>query len=225
MRFKLLLCLLVMVAVTFVASHAHADVLYSVVTDQTAYDVAGDGTVSVDVYFQETLTGGSSSELVAQNGLFSFDVAVDVTSAPSDPAAVTASTVNADFNGVVNNVPPMVVIADRDLLEFDGVQATMVDATTYRVLLATFTTFSVLVIDHTERSVLGEMTTFSVIDYENTLTPGADENTFYWDDITASTPLDAAIGGGSFTVTVIPEPASMVMLGVGGLLAFRHRKR
>lgn len=217
MRFKLLLCLLVMVAVTFVASHAHADVLYSVVTDQTAYDVAGDGTVSVDVYFQETLTGGSSSELVAQNGLFSFDVAVDVTSAPSDPAAVTASTVNADFNGVVNNVPPMIVIADRDLLEFDGVQATMVDATTYRVLLATFTIEG--------GSVLGEMTTFSVIDYENTLTPGADENTFYWDDITASTPLDAAIGGGSFTVTVIPEPASMVMLGVGGLLAFRHRKR
>ncbi len=217
MRLKLLLCLLVIVAMTLAASYARADVLYSFVTDPAAYDVAADGTVSVDVYLQETLTGGSSSELVAQNGLFSFDVVVDVTLAPSDPAAITASMVNPDFNGVVNNVPPMVVIADRDLLEFDGVQATMVDATTYRVLLATFTIQG--------GGVIGEMTTFSVADYENTLTPGTDENTFYWDDITASNPLDAIIGAGSFTVTVVPEPASIALLSMGGLLAFRRRKR
>ena len=219
MKLKLTLCLLVTAALAMFAGQARADVLYSFVTDQAAYDVAADGTVSVDVYLQETLTGGSSSELVAQNGLFSFDVAVDVMSAPIDPAAVTASAVNADFNGEVNNVPPMIVIANRDFgfSEPDGVQPTMIDATTYRVLLATFTIEG--------GSLLGETTSFSVADYENPLTQGADENTLYWDNIAATNPLDAVIGAGSFDVTVVPEPASMSLLALGGLMGIRRRKK
>jgi hypothetical protein len=216
MKLKLLPCLLVTVVLAIFAGQARADLVYSLVTDHATYNVAADGAVSVDVYLQETLTGGSSSGLVAQNGLFSFDVAVDVASAPSDPAAVTASAVNPGFNGVVNNVPPMIVIADRDLFELDGVQPTMIDATTYRVLLATFTIEG--------GSLLGETTTFSVADYTNPLTPGADENTFYWDDIAATNPLDAAIVAGSFDVTVIPEPASMSLLTLGGLMALRRRR-
>lgn len=123
-------------------------------------------------------------------------MAVDVASAPSDPAAVTASAVDPDFNGVFNNVPPMIVITNRDLLEFDGVQPTMFDATAYRVLLAAFTIEG--------GSLLGETTTVRMGDYESSLTPGADENTFCWDDIAATNPLNAVIGAGSFDVTVVP---------------------
>ena len=216
MKLKLSLFLLVMAALAMLTGRVRADVIYNFVTDQATYEVTPGGTVSVDVYLQETLVGGSSSELVAQDGLFSFDVIVDVASAPSDPAAIVASTANADFNGVVNNVPPMIVIADRDLLEADGVQPVMVDATTYRVLLATFSIEG--------GSIPGETTTFNAADYENPLTPGADENTLYWDDVTASNPLDGIIGPGSFTVTVIPEPASLVLLSIGGLLALRRRE-
>lgn len=214
MKFKLTLSLLISAALVMLTSQSHADVIYNFVTDQATYNVMPGGMVSVDVYLQETLTGSSLSELVAQDGLFSFDVVVDVASAPSDPAVIVASTANADFNGVVNNVPPMIVIADRDPFEADGVQPTMVDATTYRVLLATFTIEG--------GNIPGETTTFNVADYENPLTPGADENTLYWDDVTASNPLDGIIGPGGFTVTVIPEPASLVLLGIGGLLSLRR---
>jgi hypothetical protein len=205
MRLSLSICLLVAVTMMLSTSRAGADVIYGYVTDQGASDVVPGG------------RGLVSSDLLAQNGLFSFDVAVDVTTAPSDPAAITASAANSDFNGVVNNVPPMIVIADRDLLELDGVQPVVVDANTYRILVATFTIEG--------GSVLGEMTTFSVADYENPLTPGADENTFYWDDIAALNPLDATIGAGSFSVTVMPEPATPSLLALGGLAVLRRRRR
>lgn len=215
MRLGLSICSLVVVALVLPAGQARADVIYSYVTDHGAYDVVPGGTVLVSAYLHESLSGGSSSELLAQNGLFSFDVAADVTTAPGDPAAVIASAANPDFNGVVNNVPPMIVIADRDLFESNGVQPVMIDANTYHVLLATFTIEG--------GTVPGETTTFSVTDYENPQTPGPDENTFYWDDIAAQNPLDATIGAGRFSVTVLPEPATLSLLALGALLVFRRR--
>lgn len=216
MRLKLASCSLALAALVLTTHQARADVVYSYVTDQHAYEVGPGSTAWVHVYLEERLTGGSSSELLAQHGLFSFDVAVDVASAPSDPAAIIASEANPDFNGVVNNVSSSMLIADRDVFESEGAQPAMVDDTTYRVRLATCTVQA--------GGLAGETTTFSVGDFENPQTPGAEENTFYWDDIAAADPLDAFIGAASFGVTVIPEPASVALIAAGGLTVFRRRK-
>jgi len=194
-----------------------AAVIYDLVTDQSVYEAECGESVSVKVSLRETLTDGSPSELLGRGGLFSFDVALDVTTAPTDPAAATAVDANPNFNGAVNNVPPVVVIADRDLLELEGVEPVAVGANTYRVHLATFAIQA--------GNVLDEITVFSLTDFENLLTPGTDYNTYYWDDVLAQNPLDPVVTGTTFSVKVIPEPTALCVLGIlsVGLLSRRRR--
>ena len=192
-----------------------ASVIYEYATDQPSYEVEPGGTALVQIFLVETVDGGSTSELVGQNGLFSFDLAVDVTVAPSDPATVIASQANPEFNGVVNNVPPEVVIADRDfMVESDGVQAVLVDPNTRHILLTTLTIQA--------GTTVGEVTIFSVANFENPATPGTDSNTYLWDDTLAQTPLDELISPAEFSVTTVPEPSAMVLLifGLLGLLSW-----
>ena len=218
--YALALKVLVLAALMFGVDYARADVIYSFVADQAAYDVNPGGTVSVDVYLQETLTGGSASQLVAQHGLFSFDVAIWPGSLVSDPAAVISAAADSRFDDTRNDITTDHVRAGLDvnihILDSEGVTAEQVDAVTYRVLLATFTIQG--------GSVPDEVTAFSLTDYENPSSSGPDNNTFYWDDISASNPLDSVIGAGSFDVTVVPEPATMALLAMGGLVIVRRRK-
>ena len=115
----------------------------------------------------------------------------------------------------------MMLIADRELLELEGVQPVAIDANTYRILLGTFTIQA--------GDVLGETTTFSVDDCENPLTPGTDYNTFYWDDILAENPLDPLLTSASFSVTVVPEPGTLILVISAGVvmlcLLFKKRFR
>ena len=183
---------------------ASAEVLYRYATNAVAYETGPGETTEVRVYLDEVLSEGSPSELLAQHGLFSFDVALDILTAPSSPAIVTGVEANPNFNGVVNDVPPLILIADRDLSELEGVPPIAVGADTYRLLLGTFTIEA--------GSLLGETTTFSVTNFENPLTPGADYNTLYWDDVLAANPLDPQVESAGFSVTVVPEPGSMALL-------------
>ncbi len=195
-----------------------AELIYGYATDAARYEATPGGSAEVAVYLEELLTEGSSSGLIANDGLFSFDVAMETVVAPSAPALVTASAANADFNGTVNNVPPITLIADRDFLEFEGVQPVASGTGTYRVLLGTFSIEA--------GDVPGQTTTFSVQDFENPLTPGTDYNTFYWDDILAATPLDSLLAPASFSVTVVPEPGTLLLIVTGvPLLCFAFRKR
>lgn len=200
------------------ADTSSAAMIYRYATDAATYEVAPGGSTEVVVYLEEQLTEGSPSGLVANNGLFSFDVALETVVAPSDPALVTAAAANPDFNGVVNNVPPTMLIADRDLLELEGVQPVAIGPDIYRILLGTFSIEA--------GDVPGQTTTFSVQDFENPLTPGTDYNTFYWDDILAETPLDPLLIPASFSVTGVPEPGTLLLILTGvPMLCFAFRKR
>ena len=200
------------------ADTSSAELIYGYATDAATYEATPGGSTEVVVYLEELLTEGSSSGLVANNGLFSFDVVLETVAAPSAPALVTVAAANPDFNGMVNNVPPVMLIADRDLLELEGVQPVAISPDTYRILLGTFSVEA--------GGVLGQTTTFSVQDFENPITPGTDHNTFYWDDILAETPLDPLLIPASFSVTVVPEPGILLLILTGvPMLCFVFRRR
>lgn len=185
------------------SSATSASVRYRFVTDAPAYELSPDETTDVNVYLEELLTGSDSSELVARQGLFSFDAALDAISVPGSPSIAVAAAANPAFNGAVTNFPPMILIADRSLSETTGVLPIQSATDTYRLHLGAFTIQA--------GDVFGETTLFNIGDFENPQSPGADSNTFYWDDTTAATPLDSDIAPTSFSVTVVPEPGALAL--------------
>ena len=76
----------------FVPSLARAGSTYQLVFDQSTYQVDPGGQVSVSVYLQEQVSGGTSSVL-ATDGLISagLRVSFDLAPLPSDPAKIPAS--------------------------------------------------------------------------------------------------------------------------------------
>src|SRR5258708_14831882 len=76
------------------AHQAAAAVVYSYVTDKSAYTGAPGSSVVVDVYLKEDLTNGSTSFLASDNGLSAFAVAISKSNAPAAPATITGSNVN-----------------------------------------------------------------------------------------------------------------------------------
>ncbi len=190
--------------------------VFSYVPDQPTFTAAAGESVTVTIFLDEIVYPGQSSVLLDQHGLFSVDFTIELACAGADPADIALLEVNPEFNGVVTTFPDPIVIADRDLFETEGVAAIVIDVDTVRVPLATFTL--------TAGDIVGETTCFSIVNYENPQSPGLDQNTYTWDDTNASFPLDESIAPGGFSLTVIPEPATMTLLALGGLMALRRRK-
>ena len=80
-------------AFLFVPSLAHADSAYQLVFDQGAYQVDPGAQLSVNVYLQEQVSGGSASVL-ATDGLISagLRVSFDLSPLPSDPAKILSDS-------------------------------------------------------------------------------------------------------------------------------------
>jgi len=209
------LCAYLVAAVVLLAGPAGAAVTYSYTADPASYDVLPNETVSVAVYLTETIGPAEASPLADRGGLFSFDLLVEEAAAGTQAATILSAAINTAFDGDVDNAPPM-IIANRSIFAPTGAPAAVADPVTRRVLLATLTIGA--------GGVVGETTAFRLADYENSQTPGTDTNTFYWDDITAEDPLDADVVESGFTVTVIPEPATLALLGLGALAVRRWRR-
>lgn len=192
-----------------------AAVLYDFTTDQSNYTVLPNGTTTILVFLRETLTGGSPSTLAAEDGLFSSVARVTRTTSPSAPATITAASRDTtnfnDFNdsAVLSGGTAANVGGTRSLSAANGTPVIVDSATVRRVSVGSVTIQAGLTPLQT--------TTFTVADR-----PGSTD-TLTW---TTGQQLDGLIQPQTFTVTVIPEPATATVFGaVAAGLLLRRRSR
>lgn len=224
------------------AQPAHATVIYSYVTDASSYEAPPGspfGTlVAVNVYLQETLTGGSSSFIAANAGLYGAGAAVNelgvsggtVSQIPTDRSAFAftmkgSQQIYTDQPTNANNLEFTETIGGA------GIQGPLMPDGNGRILLGTLkvrvgtgqTTFALTSLHN------------DTIDNSNSQLGQSDSNTFtdhnsydldigYSDLYTGADDAPAT----NFTVGLapVPEPASVAVFGVAaiGLLARRRRR-
>ena len=184
------------------------------------FDATPGSTVTVDVYLLETFT--TASDIAAENGMFSISVQARRTaSTTGNPASIGSPTdlsPNAGFDDTgsltrtVNTSTGIGGIqALRDFLAHTAGVTGTTTGTEYAVFAAS--------IDFDVPNQPGEVSTFILEDFNPI--PG-DQGTVTWN----GTPLDSAINTSNFTITAIPEPATLSMLGLASAtLAMRRRKR
>ncbi len=73
-------------------------VIYSYVTDKTAYTVSAGGTITVEVFLKETLIGGATSLIAADGGLFGAGFSVARASGSAALGGIAGSVVSNGSN-------------------------------------------------------------------------------------------------------------------------------
>lgn len=98
---KGLLAAAVLGGTLFFYSDVKASVVYSYVTDQPSYTAAPGGTVTVQIFLKETVTGTDTSIITADGGMFTagFSVNQSPTNLPANPAGIFSIAGNAAFDG------------------------------------------------------------------------------------------------------------------------------
>ena len=193
------------------AMRARGAVTYQYVTDFTSYTVAANGTLTIDLYLQETVNAGSVSLLTSEGGLEGAGILVSRTTGSLSFAALSEATPNTQsFSGpsYVNPVLSSAASFTEGAPFTSGVTATAVpgDTGVSRILLGsvTVTTMSG-----------GLNTTFTLSPYVNsnsTIGGNTLTNTNFYDLDTGATAGSVAYSNTednpySFTVDALPEPA------------------
>lgn len=83
-----------------VSRPAHAEISYRYVTDKTEYFTLPGGTVNVNIYLKETLTGGSTSFIASDGGLNQFGV--DIKQVPSGTPLQPAPFIKSESPNTVD---------------------------------------------------------------------------------------------------------------------------
>ncbi len=204
------LSLLVTIAWGSTASAAYE---YRYVFDATNYTVSPGQTVPVQVFLQETVNGGSTPWFTTPGlGLFIGGVRVnfDELPVPTDRAEVL-STANIIANPLFTDSPPTLSLVSGSSAGLTAavadpfselIQGTVVNASTSRILLGTFTFTAGLIPNEVTNLLAGD---YDAITQNVVITSGFNP-----------VDLDALILPATATITVIPEPSSLALLGLGG---------
>jgi len=181
---------------------------YTYVFNQSNYTATPGGTpIAVAVFLQET-----GSSLLKDAGLIGVGIRV---SWQGGPASATAVAPNSDF-GLYSSSSVETTYADLSEFALSGVTATETypGSGVYSVPVGTFTFAP---------GATGGVTTLTTadIDPDN----NGDTATAVYNGV--STSLDTLIINGTATITVTPEPSTLVLLATGllGLLAYAWQKR
>jgi hypothetical protein len=221
MRSKVLCSAVLTVAA--LATTAPAAVTYSYVTDTPSVTKNAGESFTVHLYLRETVDGGSASILTAENGLLGAGVRVtrnaSAAADPTDLTDINPSTAlsggpgtkdvaagNAGFSGSVS------------LSATQGAQPVDLGGGVSQVLLGT--------LDLVAGLVPGEATTFTIAKLNASNGNTATFTNFYDLDVArASAPAYAAATPSIFTVTVVPEPATLGLALLALPLLGRRRRR
>lgn len=207
----------VMMAFLFAARSVQAD--YRYVFDQTNYTVNPGGTVAVNVCLQETGTTVLKEGMGAGLAGAGVKVVFDDPPLPSSPAKVLSTSAIITNTSAFPEVWGRSVSADMyarlllgagfdpdtsDPINVYGVE-TPPGSGTYRASLGTFM--------FTAGAVAGEVTNIRATDY------GSTSDTITGDLVV----LDNLIAPVTATITTIPEPSGLVLIGMATLAVFAFR--
>jgi len=212
--------------------HAEAAVAYRYTTDKSSYTAPAAGqSVSVQLFLQEVLTGGSSSLLAAnrENGVAT--VAMRVARANGDSIMATLaqnSGAGSDFTGPEGKSVTAALLTFSEAagtsdpnVTFGNTQkgAVVNDPALSRIYMGTLTI-----------TAGANPSTFNLLPYDagggNTLSG----KNFYDLDFNQSQPAADAFSGAnsnptSFTVSLVPEPATFGLLGATAAIGLLRRRR
>ena len=241
---KPLLLAIVAIAVMGVPA-VRADITYQYITDQSSYSASAGQSVTVQLLLQETLSGGSSSLLVSEGGLFGAGVFVTQSgTVPSNPTLIagpvtpnqSARPDGFGTGGRISLLPATSTTAGvlESVPDFStpGPAGTQVSPTVRDVFLGSLTLTA---------GAAGSTTQFTIESYKNF--SGKDGNT-----LTFNNAFDLDLAGGasgappftgadaftnSFSVNVSPpsaspEPGTLLLTGSAALMfaggAWRKRR-
>lgn len=228
MRFRAsLVAAAVVLTAVLAGGSARADVAYRYVAGTTGYTGNAGQSIVVPLFLEETVTSPSTSLLTGENGLLGTGVrATRSGSVPSSPALLTAIASDAIFTGI--GTAPQVTTTAAQISDTIASSATsgptgsVVGTGVRRVPLGTVTL--------TLGSTLNQVTTFTLSPFVNVdTTTGGNTVTyanFYDLDATSASPAFTGATTSTFTATVVPEPASVGLVGAlaGGMLLVRRRR-
>jgi hypothetical protein len=210
------------------AHQAGASVVYTYVSDQSTYQGTPGTTIPVSLYLKEVVTSPDSSVIEHDGGLFAIGAQVAGPSG-SNLATITSQTANsADFGGPASNTlsPTLATFQEAigtppapnvQLGNTGGGAAPSVAGEIYlgKVLI----------------TVGSVDTVFTVGAFNDGSGPGGTTLTKAGSDLDAgldvnSDPLPGVSSGGlsRFVVSAVPEPGSLGVFALGGLLALRRRR-
>lgn len=212
------------VGVVALSSPILADVQYQYVTDASSYTVDVNTSLAAQVFLQETVTDGSNSILVSEDGLFGAGLSVSRSSSlPTSPASITGVLGNSSFDG---DQIPNFTSSNATLLEVisvsaaNGVQPVDMGSGIRRILLGSVTIAA--------GSAPGETTSFTLAKYNDLNTNTITNSNLYDLDVTqTSTPAYSGANSSTFavTTTAIPEPSTALALGLIGLALRRSSRK
>jgi MYXO-CTERM domain-containing protein len=211
---------------------ASAAVVYSYIAQSHHYSGNPGDVIAVNVYLQEQLTASSDVPFLAtEGGLSGFGVVAtqSPTGLPSSPSFLSAPISDAvDFGGFKSNSPPdaagdTATIAASINLGASGVQVNNGGANVAISNAVFLGTFSVTVAPGTTTFTLGAV---DPVNGANTVTKNGSDLDIQQDPFGGPSTAFIGVGSGTttFDVTAAPEPASLGVLAMGGLLVLRRRR-